>query len=132
VNRVVATQEGEARIGLTDYHLPSMSFQAARAMEIGILCGGKAAENDLGGRQSSRGILQDERDIRSQLDQLQALGSLDFTEEELLSHCEKRAHELIQLNKHAVLKLASLLSKEGLVEGSQLQAILSTVRVPTL
>ena len=130
VNRVIATQEGEARIGFTDYHLRPMSFQAERAMELGILYGGKAAESTLGGRESSRGILQDERDIREKLNQLQVLGSMNFTEEELLSHCEKRARDIVQLNKAVILKLAALLSTTGVVEGTQLQAILGAVRTP--
>jgi hypothetical protein len=99
-------------------------------MEIGILYGGKAAESALGGRESSRGILQDERDIREKLNQLQALGSMNFTEEELLSHCEKRAHDIVQLNKAVILKLAALLSTTGVVESTQLQAILGAVRTP--
>ena len=42
VHRVIVKQEGEIRIGLTDYQLPTrLSFAPARAMEIGILFGGK-------------------------------------------------------------------------------------------
>lgn len=130
VRRVIVTQEGEVRIGANDYRLPPISFRPARAMEIGILCEGKVAENVLGGRESSHGILKDEHDIRDQLDQLAASGSPEVSEKEILSHCQKRATEIIQLNKHVVLKLAELLATEGVAEGSELQSILKTVRTP--
>jgi ATP-dependent Zn protease len=130
VKRVIVTQQGVARIGLTDYDLPALQFQKCLAMEIGILYGGKAAESILGGRQSSRGILQDERDIGNLVNQLQTVGSLPLTIAELLSHCETGAREIIQLNKGVVRKLAALLSKTGGVESEQLRKILSSVRAP--
>ena len=132
VGCVMVQQVGEIKIGVTDYHLPTqLSFVAARAMEIGILHGGKAAESILGQRNSSRGILQDEQDIQKQLSQLRLMGSLDFTEDELLSHCEKRAREIIQANAALVRRLAALLSKQGEVAGKRLQGILSKARTPS-
>jgi len=131
VNRVMVRQEGEVRIGITDYQLPThLSFAPARAMEIGILHGGKAAESTIANRDSSRGILQDQRDIERLISQLQMMGPLEFTEGELLEHCDSRARAIVRANKVAIVKLAKLLSKRGLVEGQQLQAILSGVSLP--
>lgn len=130
VHRVIAKEEGEIRIGFTDYDLPpGLSFAAERAMEIGILHGGKAAEGILGGRKSSKGILKDEQDIQDQIAQLTLMASLDFTEEELLGHCENRACEIIRANRTTVLRLAGLLSKQGVVEGNQLQTALNRVQI---
>jgi ATP-dependent Zn protease len=131
VRQVIVTQEGELRVGFTDYRPEALQPQLALAIDIAILYAGKAAESILGGRESSRGIEQDEKEIGEQLSRLQALGSRDFTEKEILSHSEQRARELIRHNEDAVLKLAALLSQTGIVGGAQLEAILDSVKMPT-
>jgi ATP-dependent Zn protease len=74
--------------------------------------------------------MKDERDIEDQLSHLRRIGPLDLTENELLLHCEKRAGEIVRANKDVVLRLATLLSEHGVVEGHELQAILNKVRAP--